>query len=55
MTNAEVDEQLVETLRDRLKTPRSNFIEMHSGDTLFEDIRRMLRQLNDDQFSEKLD
>ena len=55
MTNSEVDEQLAETLRNRLKTPRSTFIEMDSSDTLFEDIRRMLRQLDEDPFSEKLD
>lgn len=55
MTNAEVDAQLAETLNERLKPPRSKFIEMDSGDTLFEDIRLMLRQLDEDQFSEKLD
>lgn len=55
MTNSEVDEQLFETIRGRLKMPRSKFIEMGSGDTLFEDLRRMLRQLDEDQFSEKLD
>lgn len=55
MTNAEVDAQLAETIKDRLRTPRSKFIEMDSGDTLFEDLRRMLRQLDEDQFSEKLD
>ncbi|WP_300035713.1 hypothetical protein [uncultured Roseobacter sp.] len=55
MTNTDVDAQLAETLNERLKTPRSNFYEMDSGDTLFEDLRLMLRKLGEDQFSEKLD
>ncbi|MDF3414408.1 hypothetical protein HKX54_08075 [Sulfitobacter sp. M57] len=55
MTNDEVDEQLAENLKARLKTLRSKFIEMDSGDTLFEDIRLMLRKLDEDPFSEKLD
>lgn len=55
MTNAEVDAELAETLKDRLKTPRSKFIEMDSGDALLVDPLRMLRQLDEDSFSEKFD
>lgn len=55
MTIAEVDTQLAEKLEERLNTPRSEFIEMDSGDTLFEDIRFMLTQLDEKPSREKLD
>lgn len=55
MTIAKVDAQLAEKLEERLKTPRSEFIEMGSGDTLFGDIRFMLTQFDEKPSREKLD
>lgn len=55
MTNAEVDALLAEKLEERIKTPRSEFINMDHEDTLFADIRTRLTELAKASPKEKLD